>query len=365
MCRLLLRFGVVDAPLPNRLSNARLLRCVRAIMDFSLYYFQYSIHTDTTLELMPRTPSANRFHTNKDIFIDLGVRDHFNIPKVHFPGAISIDLYYPFRHHRSNFNTQYTERSHIDYAKDAYAAMNKKDEYTQMTTWLERKEKIQRHEQYINWSTSSGNSSAQNQHEWTPPGLDISHTMSLSKRAAHLVPLNRIMEKWHAPLFMTALRRYISLLNNPKLNAAQLERSLWDVHFPFRVLPVWNVVKYLKIDPVTGMKSTADSIHAKPGRTSKQNHHISGRFDMALVNKGGARDDGTEGGKSDDGTKGMSIVCSGTKITNIFRFEGYGVVRVKVIFSISKRFHVHLFKPGIDVPDHLAYVEWYSRLGVQ
>ena len=359
MCRLLLGL-VVDAPLPNRLSNARLLRCVRAIMDF-LYYSQYSIHTDTTLELM--RDALNRFHTNKDIFIDLGVRDHFNIPKVHFLSHY-IDLITLFGT-TDNFNTQYTERLHIDYAKDAYAATNKKDEYTQMTTWLERKEKIQRHEQYINWSTSSGNSSAQNQHEWTPPGLDISRTMSLSKRAAHLVPLNRIMEKWHAPLFMTALRRYISLLNNPKLNAAQLERSLWDVHFPFRVLPVWNVVKYLKIDPVTGMKSTADSIHAKPGRTSKQNHHISGRFDTALVNEGGARDDGTEGGESDDGTKGMSIVCSGTKITNIFRFEGYGVVRVKVIFSISKRFHVHLFKPGIDVPDHLAYVEWYSPLGVQ
>jgi hypothetical protein len=359
MCRFLLGL-VVDAPLPNGLSNARLLRCVRAIMDF-LYYSQYSIHTDTTLELM--RDALNRFHTNKDIFIDLGVRDHFNIPKVHFLSHY-IDLITLFGT-TDNFNTQYTERLHIDYAKDAYAATNKKDEYAQMTTWLERKEKIQRHEQYIKWSTSSGNSSARNQREWTPPGLDIRRTMSLSKRAAHLVPLDRITKKWHAPLFMTALRRYISLLNNPELNAAQLERSLWDIHFPFRGLPVWNVVKYLKIDPVTGMKSTADSVHAKPARTSKQNYHVSGRFDTALVNEGGVRDDGTEGGGSNDGTKGMSIVCSSTKITNTFQFEGYSVVRVKVIFSIPKRFHAHLFKPEIDVPNHLAYVEWYSPLGTQ
>jgi hypothetical protein len=46
-------------------------------------------------------------------------------------------------------------------------------------------------------------------------------------------------------------------------------------------------------------------------------------------------------------------------------FEGYGVVRVKVIFCIPERFHAHLFNPEIDVPDHLAYVEWYSPLDTQ
>ena len=70
-----------------------------------------------------------------------------------------------------------------------------------------------------------------------------------------MVPLDRITEKWHAPLFRTALRRYISLQNDPDLNAVQLEHSLWDVHFPFRILPVWKVVKYLNIDPVTGRKA--------------------------------------------------------------------------------------------------------------
>jgi hypothetical protein len=290
MCRILLGLAI-DAPLPNGLSNARLLRCVRAIMDF-LYYSQYPIHTDTTLTLM--RAALNRFHTNKDIFVDLGVRDHFNIPKFHFLSHY-IDLITLFGT-TDNFNTQYTERLHIDYAKDAYAATNKKDEYAQMTMWLERKEKIQRHEKYIKWSLSgAANSSAQIQRDWCPPGLNIRHTMSLSKRAAHLVPLNRITKKWHAPLFKTALRRYISLLNNPNLNAQQLERSLWDIHFPFRVLPVWNVVKYLNVDPVTGLKSTADAVHAKPAYTSRQKRHIDGRFDTALVNEGGTRDGGIEG----------------------------------------------------------------------
>ena len=164
--------------------------------------------------------------------------------------------------------------------------------------WLERKEKIQRHKQYIKWNISGKNLSIQNRrnHDWTPPGLDIRLMMSLSKRAAYnTVPLNRIMKKWHAPLFKTALRRYISLLNDPGLNAKQLERSLWDIHLPFRGLPIWNVVKYLTVDPVTSIRSTADSIHAKPARTSSKQQHISGRFDTALVNEGGRTDDGIEG----------------------------------------------------------------------
>ena len=295
MCRFLLGL-VVDAPLPNGMSNARLLRCVRGIMDF-LYYSQYPIHTDKTLALMQ--DALDRFHTNKDIFIDLGIREHFNIPKVHFLSHY-IDLITLFGT-TDNFNTQYTERLHIDYAKDAYAASNKKDEYAQMTKWLERKEKIQRHEQYIKWSTSGAQAespSASIRHDWAPPGLDIRRTMSLSKRPALMVDMDRIEIKWHAPNFKTALKRYISLLNNPDFNAAQLERSLWDVHIPFRNLPVWKVVKYLKIDPVTGLKSTADSVHAKPAGTSRQKRRVDGRFDTALVNDGDNGDD--------DGIKGMS-----------------------------------------------------------
>jgi hypothetical protein len=36
-----------------------------------------------------------------------------------------------------NYNTEYTEQLHIDLAKDAYHAMNHKDEFAQMTCWLE------------------------------------------------------------------------------------------------------------------------------------------------------------------------------------------------------------------------------------
>jgi hypothetical protein len=50
-----------------------------------------------------------------------------------------------------NYNTETSEYLHIDLAKDAYRAMNCKDEYVQMTQWLEWKEKILHHDQFINW----------------------------------------------------------------------------------------------------------------------------------------------------------------------------------------------------------------------
>jgi hypothetical protein len=77
-----------------------------------------------------------RFHADKDIFIELGVHSHFNIPKLHF--AIHYVHLIKLFGTTDNFNTEYTEHLHIDLAKDAYAATNRKDKYPQMTVWLTR-----------------------------------------------------------------------------------------------------------------------------------------------------------------------------------------------------------------------------------
>ncbi|KAJ7833407.1 hypothetical protein B0H13DRAFT_2370459 [Mycena leptocephala] len=76
-------------------------------------------------------------------------RSDFNLPKLyncsHYPTYIKLFGT------TDNYNTEYTERLHIDLAKDAYRSTNFKDEFPQMTLWLERKEKIFRHEKYIQW----------------------------------------------------------------------------------------------------------------------------------------------------------------------------------------------------------------------
>ena len=143
MCRILLRL-VINIPLTGGCSNVRLIQAVRAVLDF-LYLAQYPVHTDETLEMLE--DALARFHQAKDIFINLGIRESFNIPKLHFVQhyVMLIWLYGT----TDNFDTAYTEQLYIDFAKDAYHATNRKDEFTQMANWLERKEKIFRHEQYL------------------------------------------------------------------------------------------------------------------------------------------------------------------------------------------------------------------------
>jgi hypothetical protein len=119
---------------------------VRAILDF-VHLAQYPLHSGETIAQMEE--ARQRFHDDKQIFVDLGVRDDFNLPKLH-----------SWRHYAfaiewlgttDNYNTEYTERLHIDLAKEAFRSTNFKDEFPQMMRWLERKEKVQRHKQYINW----------------------------------------------------------------------------------------------------------------------------------------------------------------------------------------------------------------------
>jgi hypothetical protein len=50
-----------------------------------------------------------------------------------------------------NYNMEQSEHLHIDIAKDAYCAMNHKDEYPQMMNWLERREKVECHAAFVNW----------------------------------------------------------------------------------------------------------------------------------------------------------------------------------------------------------------------
>jgi hypothetical protein len=136
---------VIDAPLADGLSNIRLIRAVHALLNF-LYLAQYPVHTNETLELLE--DALEPFHNNKKIFVDLGIRDAFNIPKLHF--ARHYLKYIKLYGTLDNFNTEYMERLHIDLAKDAYAATNHKDEFTQMTIWLERKEQILCHHHTLN-----------------------------------------------------------------------------------------------------------------------------------------------------------------------------------------------------------------------
>ena len=127
-------------------TDPTVIRAVRAILDF-IYYAHFEIHTDESLALMDT--AWRTFHENKEIFIRLDIQKHFNISKLHNIKHY-IDL---IRSHGTadGFNTENTERLHIDLAKLGYRSTNKKGYIKQMTLWLQRQDAIHRFSSYLRW----------------------------------------------------------------------------------------------------------------------------------------------------------------------------------------------------------------------
>lgn len=292
MSRILLAL-VIDVQLAGGLSNARLIRVIRALIDYT-FFAQYPVHTGETLELLE--DALSRFHDNKSIFIDLGIRVDFNIPKLHFASHY-VDLVKLYST-TDNFNSEYTERLHIDFAKDAYAATNHKDEFVQMATWLERKEKVHQQAYLVKRRLEDSPPIVVAPHKWLPPGLELDRKLHTSKTpSVRKVSLEALETEYGAQHFCAALRRFVLLSNSPHLTTVQVECGLWDIHFHFRHLPVWHKIKFLRTEVYTGRTQTMDSIHAYPQRFDVRGRPVPCRFDTALINDGTGGETGV-GGKS-------------------------------------------------------------------
>lgn len=122
------------------------LKVVRAVVDF-IYYAQLQLHTLQTLDALQSC--LDIFHAHKVIFIQLQIREHFNIPKLH-----SMQHYVDAIRRLGSadgYNTESPERLHIDFAKEVYRASNKRDYTEQMALWLQRQEAIDLRTAYLNW----------------------------------------------------------------------------------------------------------------------------------------------------------------------------------------------------------------------
>ena len=69
ICHIILGL-VVDLPLPDGQSPARLIRAVRGLLNF-LYLVQYPLHSTETLKLLKEALAL--WDKNKQIFVDLDV----------------------------------------------------------------------------------------------------------------------------------------------------------------------------------------------------------------------------------------------------------------------------------------------------
>jgi hypothetical protein len=275
ICRALL--GVImGMRLPNNLDPSRLIRAMRGLIDF-IYVSQFPIHSPRTLKQLD--DALHAFHANKSIFIDLGIREHFNIPKLHSCThyASSIRFYGT----TDNYNTQSTERLHIDLAKDAYRATNRKDEYPQMTTWLERREKVQQHNEYVQrrlkghgCSTLSTNPDA---------SLVPERCVKMARYPTTCgVSIDTLALDYGATYFRDAFTRYVAGWQNPDFNRSQIERESLNINIPFVNVSVYNCIKFVN----AGDDKIVDALHVQPRRKTGCGQYYPGRFDTVLVRTG-------------------------------------------------------------------------------
>ncbi|KAF7364493.1 hypothetical protein MVEN_00317700 [Mycena venus] len=126
--------------------TTRVLTVVRALIDF-IHYAQLQSQTVWTLNALQT--ALNTFHAHKGVFVELGIREHFNIPKFH-----AIQHYVDSIRRLGSadgYNTESPERLHIDFAKKAYRASNRRDYTEQMALWLQRQEAMALRTSYIHW----------------------------------------------------------------------------------------------------------------------------------------------------------------------------------------------------------------------
>ena len=318
---------VIDAPCQegDASHKAKLLRTVVGALNF-IYLAQYPCHTDATLQLLEE--ELQDFNSDRDVLIELGIREDFNIMKLHFfeHYRALIELFGPL----DGVNTEYFERLHIDFVKEAYRATNHKDEYWQMVLWLERKEKILRHTKYINWLLHPHRQDNEKKkiNCQPKPAWQLRMTKHPSIKS---VSIETVIREYGAVHFREAFARFIITTQHTNITSAELEKRAEHITLPTRNLPVYHRIKF--IDPSSSQ--ILDSIHVQPKKICAHNREMPARFDTALINDG----------------RGQKI---GVK--------GYRVAQVRVVFTLPDRVKRE-FPPECQaaLSQHLAYVEWFTN----
>jgi hypothetical protein len=276
------------------------LRTVVAVIDF-IYYAQLQVHTSKTL--LALETALKKFHENKVVFIREGIRHHFNIPKIHqmqhYVEAIrSLGT-------ADGYNTEASERLHIDYAKEGYRASNKKDYVKQMTVWLGRQEAVSRFQAYLVYAAAKqANTTSQDSHQLemdSDEELDdddlkdpmVAVSVSKSTIATHSVSvipayphisLSTITTDFRATGFLPALKTYIRrAYPPPALPLFPTSADRFDVYKRVNISqPSLAAVR---------RETFVDRIRATPAIEGRGRlNSVSAHFDIALIRAEDERD---------------------------------------------------------------------------
>ncbi|KAF8261808.1 hypothetical protein EI94DRAFT_1705251 [Lactarius quietus] len=237
MCQFLLGL-IVDLPLPGRQAASHILRAVHVLLDF-VHLAQYPSHTTQTLNHLEECLKC--FDKNNAVFVNLGVHTQLNIPKFHslLHYHQSITLFSS----TDNYKTEQLECLHIDLTTNEFHVTNKKDEYYQMTVWVEQHEKIHRHSAFINWQ--------QQDHPTDPPTsipiepLQIPpQYLKMAKNLTAKATFGELATKYSMIDFQDALANFITSMNYLGASGAALCNHAANTLIPFQLVPVFQRFKY-------------------------------------------------------------------------------------------------------------------------
>lgn len=326
-----------------------------------IYYSQLQEHTSESLAALQAALDA--FHDNKGIFVREGIRDHFNIPKIHqmlhYIDAIES------RGSADGYNSESPERLHIDFAKDAYRASNKREYVRQMTVWLGRQEAIAQFTAYLSWMSKpdldavepdpDGNvednidediagedsaAAAVDEQDEQDAHDTLSHTISIKPGFPHH-DLATITHKFKAtnfaPLLTTFIRRAYPPPKKPVLPNTTDRFDLYKVITIRRP----DIKAAGRVKSVDRVRATP----AFPGHIGKKD--IEPHFDTVLV-----RTDVVN-----EVTQGTILqgMCPVTKPCNFSTLTSFRSSRG------SSPLHIHSLRaPPPLLPCRLAYVEWFT-----
>ncbi|KZV74027.1 hypothetical protein PENSPDRAFT_682390 [Peniophora sp. CONT] len=218
----------------------------------------------------------------KQVFKDLKAREHFDFPKMH---ALA-HYYESFRSigTADKFNTSYSERLHIDFAKSAYRASNRKDEYPQMTTCLQRREQIRTHQSYVEWRLQSRPALEDLPRAPFPRAPKLKRKIVRNANAS--VSFEKAERLYGADDFEHVLKDYVLKAKHPRLYDRYISNVAKTYTLPFDSVRAFHRIKFWHPDALERDTDLAqelpDSILARPAYRDTQRRKAQGYYSMAL-----------------------------------------------------------------------------------
>src|SRR6267154_536789 len=184
----------------------------------------------------------------------------------------------------NNYNTKQTKCLHIDFTKNTYRSTNRKNEYMQMTMWLKRYKRLQRHAAHIAWWQLNDQLETHATVSLGPPHVYHRYLKMPQNPTSKSVSFQKLVSNYGTILFQDALGDFITCINNPGVSAATLHNWAHNTLIPFYTVPVFHKFKF------TASKSTdrsnlevVDSVHLQSEQTNLYGQIIPARFDTVLV----------------------------------------------------------------------------------